>query len=132
MPADHNIEKIQTIRADIIYGRESFDVLASKVSIDKVSAAQGGDLGWVSNDTVVPEFAKVMQSSKLNEISQPFKSQFGWHILQVLDRRAVQQDIEQKIELLARNKLFEKKFPAAVKRWLANLQTQAYIEKKSM
>ena len=131
-PANYDIEKIQTIRAEIISGKENFDVLARKVSIDKVSAAQGGDLGWVSSDTMVPEFSQVMQSSKLNEISEPFKSQFGWHILQVLDRRTIQQDIEEKINLLARNKLFEKKFPAAVKRWLANLQTQAYIEKKSM
>ena len=132
LPAEDGLLQLQNIRKDIIAGKTAFDVLAAQHSTDEESAAKGGELGWVSAEEMVAEFAKVMSAMPLNELSKPFTTEFGWHILQVLDEREVKQDVKQKINLLARSKLLEKKFPQAVERWVANLKTQAYIEKKSM
>jgi peptidyl-prolyl cis-trans isomerase SurA len=132
LPAENGLLQLQNIRKAIITDKNAFDVLAAQHSTDTESAAKGGDLGWVSAEEMVPEFAKVMLATPLNALSKPFTTEFGWHILQVLDEREVKQDVEQKINLLARGKLLEKKFPQAVERWISNLKTQAYIEKKSM
>ena len=76
-------QKLTKLRERILAG-EDFSGLAQTVSEDPGSAVDGGDLGWSGPGTFTPEFEKVINSLKDNEISEPFKTQFGWHIAQVL------------------------------------------------
>ena len=79
-------KKLFEIRQRIIDG-EDFSALARIFSEDTVSAATGGDLGWVSPGETVPNFEKTFQQLPLNEVSQPIETPYGVHILEVLDRR---------------------------------------------
>ncbi len=80
------VELLEDIRTQIIAG-EDFAKLAKQHSKDPGSALKGGSLGWSTPGLFVPEFEQTMGSIELNEISAPFQSQFGWHILQVTERR---------------------------------------------
>src|SRR4029453_574016 len=75
-------QKLEAIRKRILAG-EDFAGLASVSSEDPGSATQGGDLGWESPDSFAPEFARVLNGLQENEISEPFQTQFGWHIVQL-------------------------------------------------
>lgn len=121
----------QTINS--IYNRlkagEDFATLASTYSNDPGSARDGGSLGWVSPGMMVPEFDKTMQSAKVNEISQPFETQFGWHILQVTGTR--QQDMTSEYQKrMARQILGERQFESEFDGWLRELRANTYIEIK--
>ncbi|MEJ2619623.1 MAG: peptidylprolyl isomerase [Candidatus Thiodiazotropha sp.] len=83
---DEARQRLETLRARIIDG-DSFETLARSHSDDKASAIKGGDLGWTSPGDLVPQFEEQMNAMAINEISQPFKTQFGWHIVQPLERR---------------------------------------------
>ena len=78
--------RLDQLRTRLV-GGDDFVKLAKAHSDDTVSAAQGGELGWVSPGVMVTEFENVMNQLEINEISEPFTTQFGWHILQVQDRR---------------------------------------------
>ena len=106
---------------------EDFSTLAAKFSQDPGSKNNGGDLGWTAEGTFVPRFTKVMKSLKANQISEPFKSQFGWHVIQVLGRR--QQDetdtlIRQKAELAIQNR----KADEELQLWLRRARDEAYVD----
>ena len=121
----------QTI--DSIYNRlkagADFATLASTYSNDPGSARDGGSLGWVSPGMMVPEFDKLMQSSPVNEISKPFQTQFGWHILQVTGTR--QQDMTSEYQKrMARQILGERQFESEYDGWLRELRANTYIEIK--
>ncbi len=121
----------QTI--DSIYNRlkagDDFATLASTYSNDPGSARDGGSLGWVSPGMMVPEFEKLMQSSPVNEISKPFQTQFGWHILQVTGTR--QQDMTSEYQKrMARQILGERQFESEYDGWLRELRANTYIEIK--
>ncbi|MGB2130208.1 MAG: peptidylprolyl isomerase, partial [Marinobacterium sp.] len=60
---------------------QPFEDLAKRYSDDAASGSQGGDLGWTQNGQMVPEFEQVMNSTAKDEVSRPFESRFGWHIL---------------------------------------------------
>ena len=79
-------QKLIEIREQIIAG-DDFEAVAQAVSEDPGSAVTGGDLGWTGPGTFVPEFHAVCDSLEIDEISQPFQTNFGWHIVQVRDRR---------------------------------------------
>ncbi|ESK40063.1 hypothetical protein P256_00502 [Acinetobacter nectaris CIP 110549] len=120
-------------KIDIIYKRlkagENFATLASTFSNDPGSAADGGDLGWVTPGTMVPQFEDEMKTTPKGEISQPFQSQFGWHILQVLDTR--QQDMTQEYQRrLARQYLGEQQFDTELDGWLRELRANTYVQIK--
>ena len=68
-------------------GGADFAVIARTNSDDRTSALEGGDLGWVQKGKMVPEFEEVMMAGEIDEISQPFETEFGLHIVQVLERR---------------------------------------------
>ncbi|MBX3604440.1 MAG: peptidylprolyl isomerase [Piscinibacter sp.] len=107
-------------------GSATFEQLARENSEDG-SAPQGGDLGWASPGTFVPEFEQAMNALPLNGLSDPVVSRFGVHLLQVLDRRQVSMEPKQQREL-ARNALREEKFDDAYAEWLAELRARAYVE----
>lgn len=119
-------QRLEKIRARI-EGGEDFAAIAAVTSQDTGSAVQGGDLGWAGPGTFVGEFEKTLDKLEVNQISEPFKSQFGWHIVQLLGRRT--QDISDDIR---RNKAFaalrESKAEEEVELWLRELRADAYVE----
>lgn len=105
---------------------QKFEDLARQYSEDG-SASKGGDLGWVNPGDTVPEFEKAMNELKPGELSQPIQSQFGWHLIQVLDRR--QQDVTQERQkLLARKAIHDRKADEAYQEWVRQLRDSAYVE----
>ncbi|EIJ67764.1 peptidylprolyl isomerase [Pasteurella bettyae] len=79
--------KLNQIRADILSGKTTFAVAAKEYSKDYLSGANGGDLGYAFPDVYDQTFAQIIKSTKQGTISAPFKTQFGWHILEVTDNR---------------------------------------------
>ena len=105
---------------------EDFGDLARAHSEDG-SAPKGGDLGWQSSGDTVPEFERAMQALKPGQISEPVRTQFGWHLIQVLERR--KQDItKDQLRLLARQTLRARKADEAHEEWLRQLRDRAYVE----
>ncbi|MFW1858416.1 peptidylprolyl isomerase [Acinetobacter defluvii] len=116
-----------------IYNRlkagDDFATLAATYSNDPGSARDGGSLGWVSPGMMVPEFDKVMQNTPAGEISQPFETQFGWHILKVQDIR--KQDMTNEYQKrMARQILGERQFDSELDGWLRELRANTYVEIK--
>ena len=118
--------RIAECRREILAGTKSFGPLARENS-EAGSAAQGGDLGWASPGTFVPEFEEAMDALPIDGISEPLVSRFGVHLIQVLGRRQVTLDPKQQREQ-ARNVLREQKFEAAYRDWVRDLRGRAYIE----
>ena len=118
--------RIAEFRREILAGTKTFGQLARENSEDG-SAAQGGDLGWASPGTFVPEFEEAMDALPIDGISEPLVSRFGVHLIQVLGRRQVTLDPKQQREQ-ARNVLREQKFEAAYLDWVRDLRGRAYIE----
>lgn len=119
--------------SDSLYQRlkrgEDFAQLAKEFSDDKGSALKGGDLDWVVLGRMVPEFEQVMTETQVGQISRPFKSQFGWHILKVEARRST--DISDKLKRSnAERTLIAQKQDAILDQWLSELRSQAFIEFK--
>ena len=123
---DEARKKLQQIKQRIDQG-EDFAKLAAEYSQDPGSKTEGGDLGWATEGTFVPRFTEVMNSLDENQISEPFKSQFGWHILQVLGRR--QQDETQKvIRRNAARAIQNRKADEELQIWLRRIRSEAYVE----
>ena len=114
------------IRDQIIEGDE-FEAIAIAVSKDPGSAADGGDLGWNGPGTFVPEFQAVVESLEIGDLSEPFKSPFGWHIVEVLGRRQhdTTEDVKHQQALMAlrMNKLEEES-----ELWVRRLRDEAFVE----
>lgn len=105
---------------------EKFEVLARQFSEDG-SASNGGDLGWVNPGDTVPQFEKAMNELKDNQISEPVRSPFGWHIIQVLERR--KQDMSKEAaRLKARQEIRARKADEAYQDWIRELRDRAYVE----
>jgi peptidyl-prolyl cis-trans isomerase SurA len=99
----------------------------ARVHSDDASAARGGDLGWLSPGDTVPEFERAMDGLKPGEISEPVQSPFGWHLIQVLERR--NQDMSQeRVRLMARQALRARKSDEAYQEWVRQLRDRAYVE----
>ena len=110
-----------------IEGGADFGQLARASSDDTASAVEGGSLGWVNPGVMVPEFEEQMNRLQPGQISQPFESQFGWHIVQVMSRR--QQDNTQQFERAqARQMIGRRKTEEAVESWLREMRSEAYVE----
>lgn len=110
-------------------GSENFADLASTFSNDPGSAANGGDLGWVSQGMMVPQFEEVMRKTPAGQISQPFQTQYGWHILKVEDIR--QQDVtEQARRSKARQVLAERQFDQELDNWTREVRAESFVEIK--
>lgn len=108
---------------------EDFALLAREYSDDPGSGSEGGSLGWTQDGQMVPQFEQAMNATPVGELSEPFRTRFGWHILQVEDRRT--QDVGDKvIENQARNSIRKRRFNEELENWLRELHSQAYIEIK--
>ncbi|GAA3910231.1 peptidylprolyl isomerase [Litoribacillus peritrichatus] len=106
-----------------------FANLARSKTDDTGSAVNGGDLGWMSGEELVPSFAKTMNNTAIDEVSKPFESQFGWHILQVLGRKD-ENMASQYQKAIAKNYLRKRKFQDELQNWLQELKDDAYTEIK--
>lgn len=122
------LSRLRQLRQRIMAGA-SFSALAKSHSDDPGSAMQGGELGWVSPGQMVPQFEAVMKSLKVGEISEPFQTQFGWHIMQVEDKREID-DSKNFTENNAREFIRQRKTEEMTEAWLRQLRDEAYVEIK--
>lgn len=106
---------------------QPFENLARRYSDDPGSGSQGGNLDWAQEGQMVPEFEQVMVNTPVGEISEPFESRFGWHVLWVRDRRT-QDMTNEMMENMARNAIGQRKFSEELDTWLRELRSQSYIE----
>lgn len=119
---------IDRLRDRIIAG-ESFADLAKNFSEDPGSALNGGDLNWVDPSSLVPEFQEVMANTPGGQLSEPFKTPYGWHILEVLGRRATDASEEVR-EQQALSLLRNRKYEEELQNWLRQIRDEAYVEIK--
>jgi peptidyl-prolyl cis-trans isomerase SurA len=110
-----------------IRGGEDFATLARSNSQDTLSAAKGGDLGWVNQGDTVPEFEEAMNRLEVGETSGPVKSQFGWHIIQVQERRS-HDSTEEYERSKVRNLIRSRKYDEELFLWLRRLRDESYVE----
>ena len=103
-----------------------FADLAKKFSEDG-SAASGGELGWMSPGDLVPEFEQAMNRLQIGEVSNPVKSEFGWHLIQVMDRREGQLTVEKQRQF-ARAAIRERKYEQAYQDWIRELRDSATVK----
>jgi peptidyl-prolyl cis-trans isomerase SurA len=114
---------------DRLQGGEDFAALAKSFSEDPGSALNGGDLGWVDPVSLVPAFRDVMNETAQGVLSKPFKSQYGWHVLEVMGRRATD-STQQAREQQALNVLRNRKYDEELQTWLRQIRDEAYVEIK--
>jgi len=123
------LDLLLKLREDIIAGAD-FAEVARQHTEDIASAQEGGDLGWANPGQFVPAFEKAMQDLQPGEISAPVRSDFGWHIIEVLERR--ERDISK--DLLrerAYSRLYERKFREELDSWLQKIRDEAYVDIKA-
>jgi peptidyl-prolyl cis-trans isomerase SurA len=121
--------RIERIRDRIDVGGAKFDDQA-KVNSDDGSASKGGDLGWVSPGDTVPDFEQAMNKLKIDEISPPVRTTFGWHIIQVTGRRTQDITAERRRDQ-ARMALRQRKSDEMFQDWLRQTRDRAYVEMKT-
>ncbi|WP_370530748.1 peptidylprolyl isomerase [Methylophilus aquaticus] len=118
-------QKIDGIKERLDHGT-AFEDMARQYS-DDGSASSGGDLGWLNPGDTVPVFEKAMSELAINEISAPIRSQFGWHIIQVLERRKQDMSKESK-RLKARQEIRARKAEEAYNDWIREMRDKAFVE----
>lgn len=119
---------LSELRARALKG-EDFSILAKQFSEDPGSALAGGNLGWSMPEQFVPDFERVLNSTPVGSISEPFRTQFGWHIVRVIDRR--KQDFSKEImRNQAKNFIRHRKFEEELQLWLQEIRDEAYVEIK--
>ncbi|MFX4227611.1 MAG: peptidylprolyl isomerase [Porticoccaceae bacterium] len=118
-------ELAENLRQRVIDG-ESFEELAAEYSEDISNSLKGGDLGWVLPGQMVPHFEAAMNDTEVGEVSPPVETQFGWHILQVDDRREVDMTNEI-IRNQAYSVLHDQQFPEELDLWLREIRGNAFV-----
>ena len=119
-------QKLNAVRERIIKG-EDFAAFASSMSEDPGSAVNGGDLGWNGPGTFVPEFDAALSKLAENEISEPIRTPFGWHVIQLLGKRKFD-TTEESMRQRAFAQLRESKADEETELWLRRLRDEAYID----
>jgi len=117
---------IEDIHRRILAG-EDFGALARLYSEDPGSALAGGDLGWSEPEKFAPEFADVLRETPVEKLSEPFQTKFGWHVLQVMDRR--QHDMSEDARRnLAIRVLHNRRYEEELQEWLKEIRDEAFVE----
>ena len=125
-PEEEILKRLNRFRKLILDGSESFEEIAKKYSEDG-SAADGGDLGWISPGTTLPIFESTYDALNINEISKPINTPLGWHILMVTDRR--ENDLtDESIKYGARIQLINQKTELIFQDWIKQLRDQSFID----
>jgi peptidyl-prolyl cis-trans isomerase SurA len=119
--------RLARLRERIVAG-EDFGELA-RVNSEDGTAARAGDLGWISPGDTVPEFERVMNSLRDGELSQPIQTPFGWHLVQVMERRTAEMSEDRK-KLAARQTVRARKADEAYQDWLRQTRDRAFVENR--
>ena len=106
-----------------------FEGLAMEFSEDPGSALVGGDLGWSTGEEFVPEFREAMVATATGELSAPFKSEFGWHVLEILDRREQDASEEARRDYATRV-LHSQRFDERLQEWLTEIRDEAFVDQR--
>ena len=122
------INRLRNLRERILGGGD-FAEIAKLHSEDRGSATLGGDLGWVSPGQMVPQFEAAMNSLSVNDVSEPFQSQFGWHIVQVSERRELDNS-KTFTNNKARELIRQRKVSETTETWLRQLREEAFVDIK--
>jgi peptidyl-prolyl cis-trans isomerase SurA len=117
--------RLNDLRQRVLAGAKFEDV--ARTNSSDATAARGGDLGWLSPGDTVPDFERAMNALKDGQISEPVQSPFGWHIIQVLERRSIDVSGERR-RLEARQSLRERKSDEAYEAWLRELRDESFVE----
>jgi len=117
--------KIDRIRDRLVEGG-SFAELA-RLNSEDASASRGGELGWLSPGDTVPEFQRAMDALAIEQLSEPVRTPFGWHLIEVLERRSQDVTVERSRER-ARQAIRERKAEEAYAEWVRQLRDRAYVE----
>ena len=125
-PEPEVIRRLEEFKGRMEAGQVEFGTLARLHSVDP-TGSRGGDLGWLYPGDTVPEFEKAMNGLKINEISAPVRTPFGWHLIQVLERRTEQASGD-RARMQARLALRERKSDEAYQDWLRQLRDKTYVE----
>ena len=133
MPNEIRSDADAKARIEQVYNKllngENFAELAKEYSDDPGSGSAGGDLGWVNPGDMVPKFDQTMQDTKPGDMSKPFKSKFGWHILQVEDRKDT--DLGEQVQRnQVRQMLQARRFDEELPIWLRKIRSEAYVDIK--
>lgn len=118
--------RLLDLRERVVKGGQDFGQLARLHSVDS-TATRGGDLGWLYPGDTVPEFERAMATLKPGEVSEPVLTPFGWHLIQVMDRRTEESPIERN-RLAARQALRARKAEEAYLEWIRQLRDRTYVE----
>ena len=122
------LERAESIRRRVL-GGEDFAALAQEFSDDKGSSLKGGELGWVSPGQTVSSFETAMNALKMGEVSQPIKTRFGYHIIEVENRR--QQDVTNSSQRdKVRKTLFQRKLNDELEAWQQQIRAEAYVDNR--
>ena len=120
-------ERLQRLRERIAGGADFAEL--AKIHSEDASAAKGGDLGWVAAGDTVPEFERVMNALKDSEVSQPVQTPFGWHLVQVIERRSDELSEDRK-KVVARQAIRARKADEAYQDWLRQSRDRAFVENR--
>lgn len=126
-PEGEVVHRLNDIKRRIDAGETDFATMARLHSVDN-TATRGGDLGWLQPGDTVPDFEKAMNALKPGQVSEPIKSQFGYHLIQVMERRLEKDGNPQRMRIQARQQLREKKLGEATYNWQRELRDRAYVE----
>ena len=119
-------QQLEDARERILDGEE-FGEIAKLLSDDPGSASQGGEMGWTGPGEFVPEFEEVANQSEIGELSEPFRSRFGWHILEVLERRTYDNTEELK-ESNCVQRVRNGKLANETELWVRRIRDEAFVE----
>ncbi|MEI8163287.1 MAG: peptidylprolyl isomerase [Betaproteobacteria bacterium] len=120
--------KLVTLKERLDNGADFAEL--ARLNSNDLSAAKGGDLGWLYQGDTVPDFERAMEALKLNQVSEPVQSPFGFHLIQVLERRTEDATAERQ-RLAARQVLRERKSDEAYQDWVRQMRDRAYVEYRS-
>jgi peptidyl-prolyl cis-trans isomerase SurA len=126
MPEQEVKRRLADLRERVIKGGQDFGQLARLYSVDP-SSTRGGDLGWLYPGDTVPEFEQAMSALQVKELSEPVKTPFGWHLIQVLERKTEQASADRN-RITARQMLRDRKLEEAMQEWLRQLRDRTYVE----
>jgi peptidyl-prolyl cis-trans isomerase SurA len=119
-------QRLASLREQLRAGA-AFGDLARRYSDDQSSARKGGDLGWIGPGEMTPAFQKVLKGLDPGTLSEPFRTPYGWHLVEVLERRQ-RQDVEQYRRAKARRALYQREVEQQTQRWRQRLRDQAYVD----
>ena len=125
MLPSESMKQVNNLYQQLKSGKD-FALMAKQYSLDAASAVKGGDLGWVNPGELVPEFEKAMNELPLHKVSEPVKTQFGWHFIEVIARKQ-KDDSEAFKKQQVRQFLQQRKFAEAVHNWQQHLRSEAYV-----